>query len=46
MNCKVCGKKMKPCGTVDESWRFYKCTCGYESAKHIHTNKIKEVTCY
>jgi hypothetical protein len=35
MKCKICGRKMKPTGTVDETWRFYKCKCGFEAAKHI-----------
>ena len=41
MKCKICGRKMKFKGTVDENWRFYKCVCGYESAKHIHPKGLK-----
>ena len=35
MKCPKCNKKMKTNGVVDETWRFYKCECGYEAAKHI-----------
>jgi len=36
--CQKCGSKMKSAGTVDETWRFYKCNCGHTSAKHIHSH--------
>ena len=35
MQCPKCQQKMKPDGTVDETWRFYKCKCGYMAARHI-----------
>jgi len=35
MKCPECGLPMKSMGTVDEHWRFYRCKCGYEAAKHI-----------
>lgn len=35
MKCDRCGQRMKVTGEVDENWRFYKCSCGYEAAKHI-----------
>jgi tRNA(Ile2) C34 agmatinyltransferase TiaS len=41
MMCPKCQNKMKSQGTVDNNWRFYKCKCGYESAKHIHPKMIK-----
>ncbi len=41
MKCDKCGKKMKSQGTVDENWRFYKCSCGHEGAKHIHPKYTK-----
>jgi tRNA(Ile2) C34 agmatinyltransferase TiaS len=40
MKCKLCGKRMTPNGTVDETWRFYKCKCGYKATKHIHSPRV------
>ena len=42
MKCPKCNLKMKSQGTVDETWRFYKCKCGYEAAQHIHNNSASE----
>jgi len=41
MKCPKCGLNMKSQCVIDDNWRMYKCWCGYEAAKHIHS-KVQE----